>query len=72
MDVVHQPSVQNAMLESVMESRSWSIQPDGSIMEMAKEAYNQLEKGLAKLPRTDKEMFLKEQILKFINTLKGL
>ncbi len=72
MDVVHQPSVQNAMLESVMESRSWTIQPDGSILEMAKDAYNILDRGMSNLPKHDVNEFLKEQLLNFINKLKGL
>ena len=35
LDVVHQPSVQNAMLESIMESKGWMIRPDGTIIEVA-------------------------------------
>lgn len=72
MDIVHQPSVQNAMLESVMESRAWTIQPDGTILELAQGSYKQLEENLANTPKHEKEAFLKEQILMFINKLKGL
>ena len=72
LDVVHQPSVQNAMLESVMESREWVVRPDGTIVECAVDAYNILDKKLSNIPRHQKEAFLKEQLLLFINTLKGL
>ena len=72
LDVVHQPSVQNAMLESVMESRSWMIKPDGSIIECADRAYRKLNNSLSKIPAHERESFLKEQLLQFINALKGI
>jgi len=35
LDVVHQPSVQNAMLESILESKEWLVGTDGRIIEVA-------------------------------------
>lgn len=72
LDVVHQPSVQNAMLESVLESKEWMIGADGKIIEVSANAFDTLKKGVSSLPRKEANQFLQEQLLKFINTLKGL
>jgi len=71
LDVVHQPSVQNAMLESVMESREWAIRPDGSIIECSMDAYKNLDKNLKSIPNKMRDEYLKEQLLKFINAIKA-
>jgi hypothetical protein len=70
LDVVHQPSVQNAMLESVMESREWAIKDDGTIVECTIDAYKTLEKNLKTLPNKNRDEYLKEQLLSFINAIK--
>jgi hypothetical protein len=70
LDVVHQPSVQNAMLESVMESKEWMIKPDGSIIECAAKAYKALEENLRTVPKHGTDKFLKESLMKFIDMLK--
>jgi len=70
LDVVHQPSVQNAMLESIMESKEWMIRPDGSIIECSAAAYNQLKENITRLPKHGTDLFLKESLMKFINMLK--
>ncbi len=70
LDVVHQPSVQNAMLESIMESKEWMVRPDGSIVECAARAYKQLEETVKTYPKHGTDNFLKEALLSFINTLK--
>jgi len=70
LDVVHQPSVQNAMLESVMESREWSLGPDGKIVECIQSAYRDLDTTLNVLPKFEKDNFLRESLLKFIQTIK--
>jgi hypothetical protein len=70
LDVVHQPSVQNAMLESIMESKEWMIRPDGTIIEAAAKAYNELNETLRTYPKQGTDQFLKEALLTFINTLK--
>lgn len=70
LDVVHQPSVANAMLESVMESKEWMIGTDGKIIEVSANAFNELKESVAKLPKHEANVFLQEQLLKFINSLK--
>jgi hypothetical protein len=71
LDVVHQPSVQNAMLESILESKEWLVGTDGRIIEVALNAFSNLKEGLAKLPRHETDAFLKEHLMKFINALKS-
>lgn len=71
LDVVHQPSVQNAMLESILESKEWLIGSDGRIIEVSQNALGKLQEGITKLPKRDTETFLKEHLIKFINSLKS-
>ena len=70
LDVVHQPSVQNAMLESILESREWLVGTDGRIIEVSQDAYNNLKESIVKLPKKEADIFLKEQLMVFINSLK--
>ena len=71
LDVVHQPSVQNAMLESILESKEWTIGTDGRIIELSQNAFNNLKGSISTLPKHETEAFLKEHLLKFINALKS-
>jgi hypothetical protein len=71
LDVVHQPSVQNAMLESVLESKEWMIGNDGRIIEVSERAFGALKGSLANLPKHETNLFLKEQLMVFINSLKS-
>ena len=72
LDVVHEPSVQKAMLESVMESREWMINADGSIVEYIEKAYNTLDDSFLNVPKRDTDAFLKEQLITFIQKIKKL
>lgn len=71
LDVVHQPSVQDAMLEHIMESKEWIIGDDGRIIECSLKASKQLKRNLSSLPKKEVDTFLKEQLTQFINSLKG-
>ena len=71
LDVVHQPSVQNAMLESILESKEWTIGTDGRIIEVSARAYNELAEAVSTIPKKEADLFLKEQLIKFINSLKS-
>jgi len=68
-DVVHDPSVSTAFVNGIMEAKNWILNTDGTIQE----AYDIFENGIKTLPRKSdlKEAVLKEQILKFITTLKN-
>lgn len=71
LDVVHQPSVQNAMLESVLESKEWQLDPTGKIIEVSARAFETLKNNISTLPKREVDAFLKEQLTKFISALKG-
>jgi hypothetical protein len=70
LDVVHQPSVQNAMLESVMESKEWMFDQTGKIIEVSANAFAELNNTLRTYPKHNTDLFLKEALLKFVNMLK--
>lgn len=70
LDVVHQPSVQNAMLESILESKEWVVGTDGRIIEVSAKAYEDLAEAVTTIPKKEADLFLKEQLIKFINSLK--
>lgn len=70
LDIVHQPSVQNAMLESVLESKEWMIDTSGRIIEVSEKAFNQLTTKLSSLPKKQANDFLREQLMTFIQSLR--
>jgi len=72
LDVVHQPSVQNAMLESILESKEWLVGNDGRILEVSANAFSNLKESITKLPKHETDVFLKEQLMSFINSLKSV
>jgi hypothetical protein len=72
LDVVHQPSVQNAMLESILESKEWLVGNDGRIIEVSANAFSNLKESITKLPKHETDVFLKEQLMIFINSLKSV
>jgi len=71
-DIVHDPSVQDAYVSAVLESKEWILKCDGTICEWVQAKHNQLEKSCSRLPSQDKEQFLLEQVLTFINSLKTM
>lgn len=70
LDVVHQPSVQNAMLESVLESKEWMLDTSGRIIEVSMNAEKVLRQSLSTIPKHEANAFLKESLIKFIQTLR--
>jgi hypothetical protein len=71
LDVVHQPSVQNAMLESILESKEWMLDNSGRIIEVSANAFSTLKEGLARLPKHEANTFLKQRLTMFIESLKS-
>lgn len=71
LDVVHQPSVQNAMLESVLESKEWMLDTSGRIIEVSMNAEKALRQSLSTIPKHEANAFLKESLIKFIQTLRS-
>jgi len=70
LDVVHQPSVQNAMLESVLESKEWMLDTSGRIIEVSMNAEKALRQSLSTIPKHEANAFLKESLIKFIQSLR--
>jgi hypothetical protein len=68
LDIVHEPSVSDAMLESIMENRQFIIDQGGKIVELACDS---LECKLNALPKKDVDNYLVEAFASFINSLKG-
>tara|TARA_R110000822_G_scaffold59431_2_gene148318 strand:+ start:3398 stop:4072 length:675 start_codon:yes stop_codon:yes gene_type:complete len=68
LDVVHEPSVTNAMLESITENRQFIIDEGGKVIELACDS---LECKLDAIPKKDVSGYLAESFANFINALKA-
>lgn len=67
-DVVADPSVPTAFVNGILESKKWVLSTNGEF----EAAYENFEAKISKLPNKDKNLFLKESIIQFINSLKSL
>ena len=65
-DIVHDPSVDIAFVDGILESKEWAIRCDGSICEV----YNKFEEKLKNIPKCGREEHLKNSILELLNALK--
>lgn len=70
-DVVHDPSVPDAFIDGILESKQWILKCDGEICEWVQAQHNKLAENVSKLPKHDKKEFVMEQVLKFIESLKN-
>ena len=68
LDLVHEPSVNDAMLDSIMENRQYIIQEGGKIVELACDS---LECRLNSIPKKNVENYLQEAFASFFKSLKG-
>lgn len=66
-DIVHDPSVDTAFVNGILESKQYVLHRDGSL----EEYFEDLDKSVSKLPRHDVNAFLKEQVLAFLEKLKN-
>ncbi len=64
-DAVADPSFPKAFVNGILESKEWVLASDGSFEEI----YETFQAGISRLPKNNTEAFLKEQIIKFINSL---
>lgn len=64
-DVVADPSFPTAFVNGILESKTWNVIGSGEY----EETYGKFEKSISKLPKKEVNAFLKEQIIKFINSL---
>lgn len=64
-DAVADPSFPKAFVNGILESKQWVVADNGKYEEI----YENFEKSIGKLPKHDMGNYLKDQILKFINSL---
>lgn len=65
-DVVADPSVPSAFVNGILESKQWIIGESGKF----EPVYAKFENSISTLPKKNKDSYLKEQVLSFINSLK--
>jgi hypothetical protein len=66
-DVVADPSVPTAFVNGILESKQWVLKDNGELEAF----YEKFEKGIANLPAKNKDAYLREQFVAFINALKS-
>jgi hypothetical protein len=64
-DAVADPSFPKAFVNGILESKTYVLEQDGSFEEL----YDNFSKSLRTLPKHETDHYLREQILKFINSL---
>jgi len=64
-DVVADPSFDKAFVNGILESKQYVLEADGSFAEL----YDKFEKGISTLPNKNKDEYLRQTILSFINKL---
>jgi hypothetical protein len=67
-DVVADPSVPTAFVNGILESKQWVLADNGQYEPL----YEKIEKQISSLPKSNKDQYLKECIIQFINSLKTL
>lgn len=65
-DCVSDPSYGSAYVNGILESKQYILATDGGRYE---EIYSKFEKGISSIPKHNADVYLKEQIIKFINSL---
>lgn len=65
-DAVADPSYPKAFVNGILESKSFVVDDEGRFEEM----YDNFEKNISKLPKNDVDNYLREQIVKFIQSLR--
>lgn len=64
-DVVADPSFPTAFVDGILESREWVLADKGEYSPF----YEDFSKSISKIPRKEADSYLREQIVKFINSL---
>jgi hypothetical protein len=65
-DAVADPSAPGAFVNGILESKNFVVKQDGHF----EEVYDMFEHRIASLPRKDVDLYLREQIIRFINSVK--
>lgn len=64
-DCVADPSFPKAFVNGILESKQWVVSENGKFEEI----YDIFEKGISKLPKRNLDAFLKDHILKFLQSI---
>jgi len=67
-DVVADPSVPSAFVNGILESKQWVLNEHGEFSPL----YDKFEQSIKKLPSKERDFYLREQVIKFINELKKI
>ncbi|MEN9445872.1 MAG: Synechococcus phage [Bacteroidota bacterium] len=67
-DVVADPSVPTAFVNGILESKKWVLANNGEFEPF----YEKFEKAISNLPNKNRNEYLKEQFITFINALKSI
>jgi hypothetical protein len=67
-DSVQDPSVGSAIVDPLLEQKEWIMDDGGHFMESS---FNTLESRMKKLPTHDKEAYIVESVINFINSIKS-
>lgn len=65
-DCVADPSYSSAFVNGILESKQWVLDVNGTY----EPAYEKFERSLSSLPNKEKEFYIRENIIKFINSIK--
>ena len=66
-DCVADPSYPKAFVNGILESKQYVCNTDGTFCEL----YDNFEKNISTLPKNDVEVYLKEQVLSFLTSVKN-
>jgi len=66
-DVVADPSVPTAFVNGILESKQWVLKDNGELEAL----YDNFQKNISTLPLKNKDAYLREQFVSFINALKS-
>ena len=66
-DIVHDPSVDSAFVDGILESKQWVLKTNGDLQEY----YEKFEKSMDVLPKHEVEQYIKGQVLDFLKTLRN-
>ncbi len=66
-DCVADPSYPKAFVNGILESKQYVCNTDGTFCEL----YDNFEKNISTLPKNDVEVYLKEQVLNFLTSVKN-
>jgi hypothetical protein len=67
-DVVADPSVPTAFVNGILESKQWVLADNGQYEPL----YEKIEKQISSLPKSNKDQYLRECMIEFINSLKKM